>query len=156
MAQYSENVIFASGHEHTLQYIKENNTPQIVSGGGAKEGAARLINGSQFAYGGMGYATLEVYKDGSSRVRYFGLDQDKNEKFLFTTAVLNSKKKPAIKQYTDDFPSEVSASVYTEEEVTKSKFFTSFWGRTLSKVLWNKSKSTYSTIGYFVWRTRAS
>ena len=66
LAQYSDRVIFASGHEHTLQYILENNTPQIVSGSGAKEGFTKLLNGSQFNTGKMGYATLEVYKDGSS------------------------------------------------------------------------------------------
>ncbi|WP_425234682.1 metallophosphoesterase [Ulvibacterium sp.] len=37
LAQYSEKVIFASGHEHTLQYIVEKGLPQIVSGSGAKK-----------------------------------------------------------------------------------------------------------------------
>ena len=41
LAQYSDKVIFTSGHEHTLQYIVEENTPQIVSGSGAKKGATR-------------------------------------------------------------------------------------------------------------------
>jgi len=72
LAQYSEKVIFVSGHEHTLQYIKENNTPQIISGAGAKQGAARVINGSQFSTGEQGYAALDVYEDGSSQVRYYG------------------------------------------------------------------------------------
>jgi len=40
LAQYSEKVIVASGHEHTLQYIVEENTPQIVSGSGAKKGVS--------------------------------------------------------------------------------------------------------------------
>tara|TARA_R110000868_G_scaffold105552_2_gene289913 strand:+ start:384 stop:1373 length:990 start_codon:yes stop_codon:yes gene_type:complete len=37
LAQFSDKVIFVSGHEHTLQYIVEKNTPQIVSGSGAKK-----------------------------------------------------------------------------------------------------------------------
>ena len=79
LAQYSDNVVLASGHEHTLQYIVENNTPQIVSGSGAKKGASRLLNGSKFSTGHMGYATLEVYTNGSSRVRFFGVDEDERE-----------------------------------------------------------------------------
>ena len=49
LAQYSQKVILTSGHEHSLQYIVEDNTPQIVSGSGAKEGATRLLNGSKFS-----------------------------------------------------------------------------------------------------------
>lgn len=37
LAQYSQKVIFVSGHEHSQQYIVEDNTPQIVSGSGAKK-----------------------------------------------------------------------------------------------------------------------
>lgn len=128
LAQYSEKVIFASGHEHTLQYIVENNTPQIVSGSGAKKGVSRLLNGSEFSSGNMGYATLEVYTDGSSRVRYFGVGEDDKETFLFTTQVLPPNGQDTQAVYTQDFPKTMKASVYTEEEVTKNNFFKWFWG----------------------------
>ncbi|MGB7396052.1 MAG: metallophosphoesterase [Pricia sp.] len=75
LAQYSEKVILASGHEHTLQYIVEDNTPQIVSGSGAKKGATRLLNGSQFSTGRRGYAVLEVYTDGSSQVDFYAVSE---------------------------------------------------------------------------------
>ncbi|MEB8328620.1 metallophosphoesterase [Flavobacteriaceae bacterium KMM 6897] len=128
LAQYSEKVIFASGHEHTLQYIVEGNTPQIVSGSGAKEGATRLLNGSIFSTGKMGYAILEVYTDGSSRIRYYGVDDIGQEEFLFTTQVLSADRKLMVKQYSDTFPKEVKASVYTEEEIDKSGVFKTIWG----------------------------
>jgi calcineurin-like phosphoesterase family protein len=128
LAQYSEKVIFTSGHEHTLQYIVEENTPQIISGSGAKQGATRLLNGSRFSTGQMGYAALEVYTDGSSRVRYYGVKEDGTEEFLYTTEVLAAKRKNTQKEYTNDFPAEVRASVYTQDEVDKSKFFKSVWG----------------------------
>ncbi|MBT8183927.1 MAG: phosphoesterase, partial [Eudoraea sp.] len=133
LAQYSDKVIFTSGHEHTLQYIVEENTPQIVSGSGAKKGVTRLINGSQFSTGEMGYATLEVYKDGSSRVRYFGLDGQNREKFLFTTQVLPPDRKPQIATYEENFPAEVKASIYTTEETDKTGFFKSLWGERYRK-----------------------
>ncbi|WP_273275332.1 metallophosphoesterase [Maribacter polysiphoniae] len=128
LAQYSEKVILASGHEHTLQYIVEDNTPQIVSGAGAKEGATRLINGSKFSTGQMGYAILEVYSDGSSRIKYYGVGANGEEAFLFSTEVLPSDKRTVSHVYPKTFPAEVQASVYTEEEVDKSKLFKTIWG----------------------------
>lgn len=128
LAQYSEKVIFTSGHEHTLQYIVEENTPQIISGAGAKKGATRLLNGSKFSTGHMGYATLEIYTDGSSRVRFYGVKDDGSEEFLYTSQVLEEEKQTSSEEYSSEFPAEVKASIYTEDEVDKSKLFKTIWG----------------------------
>jgi len=134
LAQYSDKVIFVSGHEHTLQYIVENNTPQIVSGSGAKKGWARLLNGSQFTTGQMGYATLEVYTDGSSRVRFYGIDdEDYDENFLFTTTVLPPDRRFNEAKYEEDFRQTETASIYTEQEIDKTGFFKSLWGERYRK-----------------------
>ena len=133
LAQYSEKVIFASGHDHNLQYIVENNTPQILSGSGAKKGTTRLLNGSQFSTGKMGYASLEVYTDGSSRVRFYGVNEAEEEEFLYTTEVLEADEKLASQEYPNDFPATVKASVYTQEEITKSGFFKAVWGERYRK-----------------------
>lgn len=145
LAQYSEKVIFASGHEHTLQYIVEENTPQIISGSGAKNGATRLLNGSKFSTGRMGYATLEVYTDGSSQVRYYGIQEEGKEEFLFTTEVLSPDRKDEYEEYGANFPSEVKASIYTDEEVDKSPFFRSIWGERYRK--YYGTKVTVPTVG---------
>ncbi|MFK7813094.1 MAG: metallophosphoesterase [Maribacter sp.] len=133
LAQYSEKVIFASGHEHTLQYIKENNTPQIVSGAGAKNGVVRVLNGSQFATGEMGYATLEIYTDGSSNVRYFGVENIDKEAPLFSTQVLPPDRKTSDNSYDTSFPSEASAPIYTADEINKTGFFKTLWGERYRK-----------------------
>ena len=133
LAQFSDRVIFASGHEHTLQYIVENNTPQIVSGSGSKEGATKLLNGSQFNTGKMGFATLEVYTDGSSRVRFYGVGEDKKEEFLFTNVVLPPTLNEYIGNLTTNFPDSVKASVYTKKEIDKSGFFKGVWGERYRK-----------------------
>ena len=133
LAQYSKKVIFASGHEHTLQYIKENNTPQIVSGSGAKKGAARLLNGSQFSTGRRGYAILEIYTDGSSSVKFYGLGSENKEDFLFKTNVFPADKKEYNDSYKNTFPPEKTASIYTNDEVDKSSFFKTIWGERYRK-----------------------
>jgi len=133
LAQFSDKVIFASGHEHSLQYIIENNTPQIVSGSGAKEGTTRLLNGSQFNTGKMGYATLEIYTDGSSRVRFYGVDEEEKEAFLFTNEVFPPTQNDYVGEFTTNFPDSVKASVYSQEEVDKSGFYKSIWGERYRK-----------------------
>ncbi|SDL70462.1 metallophosphoesterase [Kriegella aquimaris] len=137
LAQFSNKVIIASGHEHSLQYIVENNTPQIVSGSGSKHGGTRLLNGSKFSSGKMGYATLEVYKDGSSKVRYYGVGDAENEEFLFETDVLPPDRSLNIEKYEDSFPPEVKASIYTDEETDKTGVFKTIWG--------NRYRKYYST-----------
>ncbi len=133
LAQYSDKVIFTSGHEHTLQYIKENNTPQIVSGAGAKNGVVRLLNGSQFATGQKGYAALEIYTDGSSQVRYLGLGDSGAEELLFATQVLPPDRGVYDRDYATSYPSEVAASIYTKEEIDKTGFFKTLWGERYRK-----------------------
>lgn len=140
LAQYSDRVIFASGHEHTLQYILENNTPQIVSGSGAKEGFTKLLNGSQFSTGKMGYATLEVYKDGSSRVRFYGVGENNNEEFLFTNEVLPPTQVTFEAELSASFPDSVEASVYTDNEIEKSRFYKGIWGERYRKYYGTKVK----------------
>ncbi len=128
LAQYSDNIILTSGHEHSLQYIVEENTPQIISGSGAKRGVTRLLNGSKFSTGHRGYAVLEVYKDGSSRVRFFGLDDAGKERLLFATDVLPPHRTVFEETYPTTFPGEVKASVYEPEEVDKGGLHKLIWG----------------------------
>ncbi len=128
LARFGERVILASGHEHTLQYNVGDGVPQIVSGSGAKKGATNLFDTAVFTTGMRGYAILEVYTDGSSRVRYFGVDDTGNEEFLFTSAVYGPPFEPDPEAFEHNFAPEFPASVYTAEEVEKTQLYTSLWG----------------------------
>jgi len=61
LSQNNEKVIFVSGHEHSLQYLKEFGIPQIVSGAGSKTTGTKLKT-ADFSYGDNGFAKLTVYK----------------------------------------------------------------------------------------------
>ncbi|AOW20652.1 metallophosphoesterase [Urechidicola croceus] len=128
LSQFAEKVVFVSGHEHNLQYIVEDNTPQIVSGAGSKREAARVVNGSKFSYGGSGYAKYDVFTDGSSQVSFYDTSDGVNEKLLFVTEVLPKDNDDIKKRYPEEFESHKTASVYTKEKTTKNKFHRSVWG----------------------------
>ena len=129
LSQENEKVVFVSGHDHNLQYIVQDNLPQIISGSGSKTNPTRNVEG-EFSYGTQGYARLDVFNDGSSRVRFY---EAKTDKIVFETEVFSASKSKKTKIYQNDFPKEKTASVYTNNETDKSKFYKKFWGERYRK-----------------------
>ncbi len=125
LSQENDKVVFVSGHDHNLQYIVQDNLPQIVSGSGSKEMATRNVGNGQFSYGAQGYARLDVFKDGSSYVRFYSTE---NDVVVFQTQVLEAEAVKAIKNYKASTEKEVMASVYSKEETTKGGAYKLFWG----------------------------
>ncbi|QHI37106.1 hypothetical protein IMCC3317_24840 [Kordia antarctica] len=125
LAQVNDKVIFVSGHEHSLQYIVEDNLRQIISGSGSKISGTRNVGGGQFSYGTNGYARLDVFKDGSSFVRFYSATENK---IVFETEVKRADAREVKTIYPETFPEEVLASVYTKEETDKSNFYKFLWG----------------------------
>ncbi len=134
LAQYSERVVLVSGHEHTLQFNKEANTPQIVSGSGAKKGYTALRKGSLFSTGMRGYARMSIYANGQTEVEFFTVDDNSSREKVYQTQVLKAFKPLLNTRLTQtDFPSTQKASVYNAEEVDKSGFHQGMWGERYRK-----------------------
>ncbi len=133
-SQKSDRIVFVSGHEHTLQHIVKDNKPQIISGAGSKSLAVRNSIGGTFSYGGLGYAKLDILKDGTSIVSYFSEDNGERT-LLFKTQIFDK-----LTQYKNEsfefksFPDSISASIYTLEEVTKKKSFVFYMGEHYRKI----------------------
>lgn len=123
LSQENEKTIFVSGHDHNLQYIVQDNLPQIVSGSGSKTNATRNVGGGQFSYATQGYARLDVFEDGSSFVRFYS-----DNKVVFQTHVLPEDNKKIYTTYPASHLKSKAASIYTEEETTKSGLYKWFWG----------------------------
>ncbi len=137
LAQENEKVVFVSGHEHSLQYLVQDNLPQIVSGAGSKSTATRNLEDA-FSSSASGYARLDILKDGSSYVRFFS---SKDDELIFQAQVFSEDKKEEITNYGNDFPSEMQASVYSEKEVSKGKFHKAIWGERYRKYYGTKVKA---------------
>ncbi|PSG90661.1 metallophosphoesterase [Aurantibacter aestuarii] len=127
MALEYNNVVFASGHEHTLQYIEEEGIKQIVSGSGAKESFAALSNNGLFSSGKQGFVEFNIYKNGEAFVSYYAEVAGKKE-LLFQKKVLESRKTFDLSTLNDTFPQKIEASVYTKSETDKSSVYESLLG----------------------------
>jgi hypothetical protein len=130
LSQENEKVILVAGHEHSLQYILQDNLPQIVSGSGSKVNPTRNIGGGLFSAGIPGYARLDVYKDGSSNVTFIA---SKENKTIFETQVLKPNKIEENKKYATNSNQYTVATIYTNEEITKGKFYKYLWGKRYRK-----------------------
>lgn len=86
--QSHPNVIMASGHEHTLQLIKDSSFNYIVSGSASKSNRVSKGKNSEYASSANGFATLEISKNKNVRASFYILDGD-SVKQDFTKNILN-------------------------------------------------------------------
>ncbi|MBL7774356.1 MAG: metallophosphoesterase, partial [Saprospiraceae bacterium] len=66
--------IFASGHEHALQYLENDQQRFVVSGSGSKVSPVALGKGAKFAYGAPGFSTIDFYSNGEAWVHFWTPD----------------------------------------------------------------------------------
>jgi len=130
LSQQNDKTIFVSGHDHSLQYIVQDNLPQIISGAGSKTSATRNVLGGKFSYGSPGFARLDVFEDGSSHVRFY---EASREDVVYQTQVIPADTDEIKQNYDSTFPKEKSASVYTVDETTKGGLYRTFWGERYRK-----------------------
>ncbi|MBC7534299.1 MAG: metallophosphoesterase [Ferruginibacter sp.] len=90
------NVIFMSGHEHTLQMIQDSGYNFIVSGSGSKTSRVSQPKKSLFASGETGFATLQISKNKNVRVTFYIVAGD-SIKEAYTNNILNFSKIPEEK-----------------------------------------------------------
>lgn len=125
-AQQNENVIFVSGHDHSLQYLVKNDIPQIISGSGSKIEPVKNSDGGIYAHATNGYAILEVFENGGVNVKFIDARKDKVE---FQTTVIQPNQSYEKQVFSEKFPDSIKASIYSEAETSKSKTFNFFWGK---------------------------
>lgn len=131
LIQGQENVILVSGHDHNLQYLEKENIIQIISGAGSKSEAAKAVNDYDFSYGGKGFSKLEVHKNGTVSIAYFGVE-NQSEKLLWQHTILKPNTEAKI-DYPSTFPKVTKTAIYTKEMTDNSMFHNWFLGKHYSK-----------------------
>jgi len=128
IASRAPRIMFSSGHEHTLQYIENSGIKQIVSGSGSKKGYASLSNDGLFSYGGNGFAVMDMMKDGSSYVRYYGWENG-GHKLLYSKKAIEKRKSYNVDSLPSSFSAFAKANIYEDEITEKSEVFEGLWGK---------------------------
>ncbi len=70
----ADNVVWANGHEHSLQYIKRGKSHYVVSGSGSKTSHVTSGQGTQFFQQVRGFAQLTYQDEGDVNLKYWGGD----------------------------------------------------------------------------------
>lgn len=126
LLQGQDNVIVVSGHDHNLQYIEKDNVRQIISGSSTGYEAAKALYPNDFSYGGYGFASLNIYKNGRVDVSFFG-NSDNREKLIFQKTILEPMKDVAV-DYPVRFASTQKTAIYSTKMTDKSWFHNLLFG----------------------------
>jgi hypothetical protein len=130
LVQGKKNIIVVSGHEHSLQYIDNENIKQVISGSGSKTEAARAIGKKDFSAGENGFAKLTILKDGAAKVSFFSTGSAKDKDgLLFNAEPIYARPKPEVKEYPTAFAATKDTSVYTQKMAARSGAYSFFWGK---------------------------
>ena len=138
LAKASDRVTVISGHDENLQYLSGGNIHQIISGslGGKqatylKKEELSAIGGSldyegKYAFGTQGFAKLDYFKDGSSKVTFYGENIPKEG---VSMEVLNKFKEvkpiPNLDRITQ---TSQEKQILKNRETTKKTVFINFYG----------------------------
>ena len=94
------NVIFVSGHEHTLQMIKDSNYNYIVSGSGSKTDRVSKSRNTLYDASKNGFVTLRVSKNKTVRATFYTVAGD-SVKEAYTKNILDFSKVKTLKPVGD-------------------------------------------------------
>lgn len=84
----STNVVFVSGHDHNLQYIRKNGYNYIISGGGCKQNRTSKSSTSLFNSTATGFSVMEVSKNKNVNITFYTVSDTVVTK-AYSSSVLN-------------------------------------------------------------------
>ncbi|NNC83812.1 MAG: BamA/TamA family outer membrane protein, partial [Flavobacteriales bacterium] len=142
MGEY-ENVTYAAGHEHNLQYFPNDSNHLIVSGSGGK--VTHLINSADMAFGAQrkGFARMTFYADGRAWLEFFAPTEEKEPELIFSSMIYQKEiirvDEEEIAEIDEEIP-DIDYSGKTALVVPDSGFaasgFKRFWMGDLYRDLW--------------------
>lgn len=87
------NIIFAAGHEHNLEHIKDSSYHYIISGGGSKVQRVSTSRKSLFTAATQGFSVLEVSVNKNVSLTFYSVNDDSVRK-IYSAPLLNFSKIP--------------------------------------------------------------
>ena len=118
-----------SAHEHSMQYIENQNIRQMISGTGSKTEYVRLGKDGKFASVQPGFAELRLYKNGASSVHYYEINPENQLEERFSKLAYDKPEAFPIDSLPQQFNATQKASIYAKEEVEVTERYEKFWGK---------------------------
>ena len=87
------NVIYVSGHDHSIQLIQDSNFNYIISGSGSKNTRISKGKNSLYATADNGFVTLEISKDKNVQAKVYVVNGDSSN-MAYTKQILQFEKIP--------------------------------------------------------------
>jgi hypothetical protein len=97
------NVIYVSGHDHSIQLIQDSSFNYIVSGSGSKNTRISKGKNSLFASADNGFVTLEISKNKNVQAKVYLVNGDSSN-MAYTNQILQFEKIPVPKSDTTRHP----------------------------------------------------
>lgn len=96
------NVIYVTGHDHSLQLLKDTSHYYIVSGSGCHTSRVEKSKNSLYVNGdSLGFAALEISKNKTVRAKFYTVDIDSETvKETFSKNIIDFSKPPTLKEDT--------------------------------------------------------
>ncbi|MEO9482686.1 MAG: BamA/TamA family outer membrane protein [Ekhidna sp.] len=113
----AENVVYAAGHEHSLQFIQKEGHHFIVSGSGSKVTHVKKGKSSLFAKKEKGFAILNLEESGNASVEYWGIDGGK----LFEKDIYKKELKELLQEIPEVDFSDSTISVVASRKYEGSR-----------------------------------
>lgn len=138
IAEKFTNVIFVSGHEHSLQYFEEEDQYFIVSGAGSRRTPVGLGDDAEFVAGVEGFSNLNIYEDGEVWVDFWATSDNKGQPLPESKLIFRKKIKdplPTVEELTpntfpeyDQLKGQDSILISVMESEDLKIFNQTFWG----------------------------
>ena len=118
-----------SAHEHSMQYIENENIRQIISGTGSKTEYARLGKDGLFASVQPGFTELRLFENGATSVHFYELNEEQQLVERYAKTAYEQPQPYPVDSLPARFSTTEKASIYPKEDVTVSKRYEKFWGK---------------------------
>lgn len=85
--EHHRDLVYAAGHDHSLQYFHHNDQHYVVSGSGSKLSYVREGMGAMFTAERKGYGTLRYHTDGSIWLTFYSPDDANRSELLYARRI---------------------------------------------------------------------
>lgn len=130
------NIIYASGHDHNLQYLPVDGHHYIVSGAGVKTRYVGHGKKAHFTYAHKGFTRLDFHANGDVVMQFIVAEEETgNAKVVYRETIFNKPAPPEDEQATG--PAVVygdsSVTIFADDRYEKGGLFKALFGENYRK-----------------------